>query len=265
MFTLVKLISPFLLPPTQIVIGIVLVLLLISYRKFKWAKIILAGLLIFYYALSTTPVSHMLARSLEGEAFQNIQSADRMPHGVEAIVILSGGTHKAGGLRPQDELNGESLKRIYHAAKLYGELRGHLPTIFSGGSGNPFDQRQGIGGVAESFLLTVGVPKENIWIEDSSRDTYESGVEVKRMLDDRFPEIANHKVFLVTSAMHMSRAIRVFRKLGLKPAPAPASYDSGPVDYDLLDFFPSIGNFFTSTKAIHEWIGIVGYRLRGRI
>ena len=265
MFTLIKLISPFLLPPTQIFVGIILILLLVSYRKFKWAKIILVGLLIFYYGLSTAPMSDMIARSLESKVSQDVQSMDGMIDDVEAIVILSGGAHKAGGLRPHDELTKESLKRIYHGVKVYRELRSHIPIIFTGGSGNPFKQRKGIGKVAESFLLTAGVLKEDIRIEDSSRDTYESGVEVKRILDNRFPEMTNHKVFLVTSAIHLPRATKVFQRLGLNPIPAPSSYDSGPLDYNPLSFLPSIGSFTTSTAAIHEWIGIVGYRLRGRI
>ncbi len=135
---------------------------------------------------------------------------------------------------------------------MYRKLGNHTPIIFTGGSGNPFEQRLGIGKVAESFLLTAGVLKEDSWIEDSSRDTYESGVEVKRILDNRFPEMTNHKVFLVTSALHTPRAIKVFQRLGLNPIPAPSSYDSGPLDYNPLSFFPRIGSFSTSTAAIRE-------------
>lgn len=87
----------------------------------------------------------------------------------------------------------------------------------------------------------------------------------KAVKDNRFPGLTNHKVILVTSALHMPRSIRVFQRLGLKPIPSPSSYDSGSMDYDPLDFLPSIGSFLTSTAAIHEWIGLVGYWVRGRI
>jgi uncharacterized SAM-binding protein YcdF (DUF218 family) len=281
MFTAIKLIKPFSLPPTQIAIGIILVLFLLSLRRIKWSKVILTIVLIYYYSLATEPVADLLSRGLEGRLSHMVLSVEDMDDNVEAVVILSGGTLKGGGLRPEEELNGESLKRLWYGARLGVRIKGlgikgggnfqrpkiknQIPIIFSGGTGNPFDQREGEGEVAKEFLLTFGFPEEDIWVEDSSRDTYESAIAVKKILDKQFPQLVNHKVILVTSAIHMPRAFKVFRKLGLNPIPAPSSYQSGPRDYNPLSFLPNISSFRDSTAAINEWIGLVAYWVRGRI
>ena len=72
---------------------------------------------------------------------------------------------------------------------------------------------------------------------------------------------------LVTSANHMPRALECFRKAGFNVLPYPVDYQNRMDKYsgwsDLSAFWPSTGNFQKITVALHEWVGLMGYRLLG--
>ena len=128
--------------------------------------------------------------------------------------------------------------------------------VFSGGSGNPFFGVKSTEHLID-FLTRLGIKKDKVRFEIESRDTYENGVEVKRLIGDQ-------KFIFVTSASHMPRAIAVFKRLGMKPVPAPCDYQASRV-YTPLSFFPSPGSLEKSTRAINEYVGIIWYKIRGRV
>ena len=263
MFTLLKLIKPFLLPPTLIAIGMAASFLLLFRKKQKLGKTLLLLTLVIYYLLSTEPVAYLLAKSIEGKI--DIEKFEVETENVEAIVVLAGGVQKKDGYRPYHELGEASWRRLWHGIELYKRFNGKIPILYSGGSGDPFDPVSVEAELAKKYAIAIGVPEKNFWIETSSRNTYESGVEIKRILDDSFPGVGRHKVILVTSALHMPRSMRVMKKVGLNPIPSPADFTIGSLSLDPLSFLPSISSFATSTFSIHEWIGIGGYWLLGRI
>jgi uncharacterized SAM-binding protein YcdF (DUF218 family) len=69
---------------------------------------------------------------------------------------------------------------------------------------------------------------------------------------------------VLTSASHMPRAIAVFRKVGFPVEPWPVDYRTADSD-DALRLFdaPSEG-LKRLEMAVHEWIGLITYRLMGR-
>lgn len=263
MFTLLKLIKPFLLPPTLIAIGMLTSLFLFLLKKQRLGKTILLLTLLSYYSLSIEPVAFFLASSLASKG--GIVSLQKGADNIEAIVILAGGASKKGGHRLYHELSGVSWRRLWHGIELYKEFKGELPILYSGGSGDPFDPVSVEAELAKNYAISIGIPEEKFWIEPKSRNTYESGIEIKRILDSRFPGIDKHKIILVTSAIHMPRSIRVMKKIGLHSIPSPADFTIGSLKLNLFSFFPSTGNFAVSSFAIHEWIGIWGYWLLGRV
>lgn len=66
------------------------------------------------------------------------------------------------------------------------------------------------------FLAYGGVPKEDIIIENTSTTTRENALECAKILKD----LPGRNV-LLTSDFHMFRAIRTFRKVGVKVQPRP--------------------------------------------
>jgi uncharacterized SAM-binding protein YcdF (DUF218 family) len=263
MFTLLKLIKPFLLPPTLIAIGMAASFLLLFRKKQKLGKTLLLLTLVIYYLLSIEPVAYLLAKSIEGKI--DIEKFEVETENVEAIVVLAGGIDKKGGHRSYHELSGASWRRLWHGIELYKEFKGKIPILYSGGSGDPFDPVSVEAELAMNYAVSMGIPEEKFWIEQSSRNTYESGIEIKRILDRRFPEAERHRIILVTSALHMPRSMMVMKKVGLNTITSSADFAIGSLSLDPLSFFPSVSNFSTSTRSIHEWIGIGGYWLLGRI
>ena len=106
----------------------------------------------------------------------------------------------------------------------------------------------------------LGIPHDRISAEEQSRNTIENAV-FSRLIANPQP---GERWILVTSAFHMPRAIAVFRAAGFPIEAYPVDYRTrGPIDavrpFDVM----SIGLRRTDT-ALHEWLGLLGYRLTGK-
>ena len=98
-------------------------------------------------------------------------------------------------------------------------------------------------------------------VEDKSRNTRENALNVKDLLKERH---LGSSIILVTSALHMPRAIRIFTRVGLKVTPAPADYRVAPTQGSAwFRLIPSAEALAGSTSAIKEYMGIATYKLLG--
>jgi uncharacterized SAM-binding protein YcdF (DUF218 family) len=88
------------------------------------------------------------------------------------------------------------------------------------------------------------------WVENASTTTRENALFSKRLLDRDNVE----HIILVTSSMHLKRAVIEFRSAGFDVVPAPAEVwsrdERGP-----LAFVPSTGALDRSHTALYEWAG----------
>jgi uncharacterized SAM-binding protein YcdF (DUF218 family) len=158
-----------------------------------------------------------------------------------------------------------SADRILYAARLYRAAK--APMIIVAG-GNVFPQP---GVKPESFYVAQllqewGVPKRAIITEGNSRNTYQNALESKRILEKR--DIG--KILLVTSALHMPRALAVFQSLGIDAIPAVtdiriAQYDLPDTHPVVLDWLPNVQSLLLTTLAIKEHLGMWVYRWLGWI
>jgi uncharacterized SAM-binding protein YcdF (DUF218 family) len=118
-------------------------------------------------------------------------------------------------------------------------------------------------------LGMLGIPEDALWTESESRNTYENALFSRKVLAEKGIE----RIILVTSAMHMPRAVALFEKQGFDVIPAPADYNITQVGWDrlwdrnlttqLFNLLPSVANLNSTTSALKEYIGIVVYSLRG--
>jgi uncharacterized SAM-binding protein YcdF (DUF218 family) len=93
-------------------------------------------------------------------------------------------------------------------------------------------------------LVGEGIAPERVLIEQHSRNTYEDA----KLLTTAVKPKPGEYWLLVTSAVHMPRAIGAFRQNGFMVEPWP-TYGHWSNDYG---------------HALHEWIGLVVYWMRGR-
>ncbi len=208
--------------------------------------------LILLYSLSISFVSERIAGSLESQ-YRVPQMSGDAPF--DAIVALTGGVRRKGGLRPQDRLSPESLERLSCAREWM--QRNLAPTlVLSGGSPGG-----GITPVAESQIMEDALKSLGGWesweikSDARSRNTYENAIETRKLL------VGKRRILLVTSALHMPRAMAQFRRQGFEATAAPCGFTVGSLPEGLLRFIPEVGYLKQSSQAIHEWIGMVFYGL----
>jgi uncharacterized SAM-binding protein YcdF (DUF218 family) len=67
---------------------------------------------------------------------------------------------------------------------------------------------------------------------------------------------------LVTSAMHMKRAVRCFELQGLNPVAYPVDFLSGG-EYRWTDFLPNVDNLWKVNIVFREYLALVFYAVKG--
>jgi uncharacterized SAM-binding protein YcdF (DUF218 family) len=245
-FTAMKVLQSLLLPPGVLLVAIAVAVLLAVRGKRRAALALATAACGLIFALSLQPVSNMLLRPLETR-YAPLPFSTAASVKADVIVLLGGGTTpEAGG---QAVLSQASTRRALHAALLQRRLG--LPLITTGGRVAPDPQREPEAAVAARLMETLGVPSGMIREESESRTTWENAVRVR----DRFRP---RRVVLVTSAIHMPRAVACFRRLGIETVPAPTDYLAEEVRV-LLDWLPSGTSLADSLSAIREYVGIAAY------
>lgn len=203
-----------------------------------------------------------LARSLEWRYLP----LDEIPK-VEAIVVLGGATESKLYPRPTVEVNAAG-DRVLYAAWLYHQGKApHL--LLSGGSIDWLTANSSPAEDMAEILRILGVPDTALWLETTSRNTYENAVYSKDILEREKVD----QILLVTSAMHMPRAMALFEHQGVRVIPAPADYVVTQERWEslwdfnlptlLINLIPSVGDLDLTTTVLKEYIGTVVYRLRG--
>lgn len=246
---LTNLIIPFNLSLTLVVLG--LVLGLFRLRK-TCGALIVAGLL---WALAwSLPITSIWA----GGALEN-----RYPHlppsespTADAIVVLGGNTAngRANWFLPYDKET--AVVRVDTAAQLY--LAGRAPKVLLSGGALEGDVSEARG-MAHS-IRQQGVPESALILENSSRTTYENAA----LTEDQLKSRGIGKVLLVTSALHMPRAMAAFSKQGVEAIAAPNPPQIvEPADGSLPLWLPDQRTFDASRSILKEYTGLFVYWLRG--
>ena len=111
-----------------------------------------------------------------------------------------------------------------------------------------------------ALFESLGVPPGRITLENRSRNTAENAAYSKALAAPKPGE----RWLLVTSAAHMPRAIGAFREAGFPVEAYPVDYQTNGWQ-DLRAVFGSLsGGLRQMDTALHEWIGLVAYRLTGK-
>ncbi len=218
----------------------------------------LVAALVLTYGLSLPLTARTLARTLEHRhpAPTRIDRISAAP-AYDAVVVLAGGVGRRGDLRPEDSLLPASLERLLCGRALMAQ--GLAPVlVFSGGNADPFAELTPEAEVMARTLRTIGPPPGALELETRSRTTFENAVETKKLLGPRI------RIALVTSALHMPRAMALFKHQGFDPTAFPCGYVAGGPESAIKEFLPDVDNLEDSTRAINEWVGLWLYALAGK-
>jgi uncharacterized SAM-binding protein YcdF (DUF218 family) len=186
--------------------------------------------------------------TLTVEDYPPLGAAQPVPVG--AIVVLSGGMRRDGANASGATLLPASLERLAGGAAL--ARRTGLPLVLSGGAVEP--------GPAEADVMQAVLKRdfdlEARFLERRSRTTRENARQTAALLATAW--IKN--VVLVTSAVHMRRAVAEFEAAGVTVIPAPVG-GTVAVGGGLTAWLPRPAALERSCSALYEIAGTLVARL----
>jgi uncharacterized SAM-binding protein YcdF (DUF218 family) len=242
-------ISAFLLPPLSLLV-IAAIGLWLWHTRPLIARTLITLALAALWLLSTPYVSDALMQRLEGYPYVT----DTQKPLADAIVVLGGGTYFHAPEYGGDTVNKATLERLRFAAKLQRETG--KPLLVTGGKplGNSASEGEQMRQVLEKEF---NVPVK--WVEGESDNTLENA----RMSRLTLKEAGITRIYLVTHAWHMPRAVQAFQSAGFQVVPAPTGYTTR-YDTTLLTFIPRAEALLDSRWFCHEMIGMLWYQLKSK-
>lgn len=249
LFAIKKIVSLFLSPLLIILVLLISGLVLLWRKKNRAGRTLITagtGLLIL---LSCTPISTWLIANLERQ-HPSIRLKGSEPS-IPWIVVLSGGVANDPDRTAIEKLSRVTLARLAEGVRIQRQIP-ESKLLLSGGSG-----LQAIAAASEMATAAqyMGVPGSRIVLESGSRDTREQALLIKKI-------VGQDPFILVTSALHMVRALGMFRKIGLDPIPAPTDFVVRKGIPWHLYLAPSVGGIGRAEMAVHEYAGILWAKLR---
>ena len=106
----------------------------------------------------------------------------------------------------------------------------------------------------------LGVDPARINMVIRSRTTFEDALYSAELLKSK----TNERWLLVSSAMHMPRAVGCFRAAGFQAEPYPVEFTTRGRSGPFTGFATGSSALIQFDRAAKEWIGLVAYRLMGK-
>lgn len=216
-----------------------------GWRRLQQAGYVLA--LLGVVAVGCGPVPQVLLRLWQSPYAQR-PALDWAP--TNAIVLLTAGvTYPPGGpLEPGHT----AYARIAEAVVLYRDCRasGARCTLLVSG-GDALSTGEPISFSYARTLLTLGVPPQDQVLEARSHTTWQNAQFSRPLLEG----IGAQRVWLVTSAHHLRRAMFAFQHFGIAATPVRADYLRA-----VPSIVPTSYNLYVTDAALHEYVGMALYR-----
>lgn len=253
-FVLSKTASLLLVPSNLLlIIGLAgLALLLTRWRRLG-RRLALTSLTLFL-ALGLLPVGAALNHIIENR-FPVWDPSRGTPDG---IVVIGGAINpRLSRARGQVALS-DAAERLTIIAKLARDYP-NAKIVFSSGDASLLGNRGAEADYLYPLLDTFGVPRERVMLENKARNTAENAAFTKALVAPKPGE----RWLLVTSAQHMPRAMGCFRQVGFPVEAYPVDWHSTP-RWRWLQPTEFGRTLATVDDAVHEWVGLIVYRLTGR-
>ena len=177
---------------------------------------------------------------------------------IDGIIVLGGhtGSGQVSQYRGHPQQT-SAAERLTMGIKLHRQYP-DVPILFSGFSGQLFHKGWSEADIIRRLLDDLDVPMAGILFEESSRNTYENAVRSRQKL---LPQPGSRWI-LVTSALHMPRAMSAFSAAGWKGVIAyPVDYRTGP---GITEIYSLPAGMSAVRSLLHEIVGLIVYRLTGR-
>lgn len=255
-FVLSKTIGIALLPVNLLIgLGLVGLVLLVTRFAALGRRLMVASLALLVLA-AFSPLGNLLLYPLEAR-FPPWDASRGAPDG---IIVLGGPIDADLSATHDTPVVHNAADRIF-AAAILARRYPNARIVFTGGSANLISTDAKEADYGGELLEALGIARERIIMERRSRNTYENAQFTKAMVAPKPGE----RWLLVTSAFHMPRSVGLFRKAGFPVEPYPVDWRVGR-GLDVLAFTPvGVEGLSRTDIGLREWIGLLAYRLTGRI
>ena len=173
----------------------------------------------------------------------------------DAIVVLSGMVRE---VRMYQEIKYEftdSVDRILGGIELMKANK--APYLILTRGKLPWSNGRPEGEVLYDYVVKAGINKQKIILTTNVQNTDQEAEAIKKLLNNKIK-----KIILVTSAIHMERAITVFNAAGIEIIPFPVDFKSSSNNFTIIDFIPSAGAFSSTSYFVREMQGRLYYKLK---
>jgi uncharacterized SAM-binding protein YcdF (DUF218 family) len=229
---------------------VVLFLLLAIVRRKRWPLFAaLAVLTISSMPVVGSRLTYWIESSYPTLGIDQVENAD-------AIVPLGGifGPPVADGFLPNV---GEAGERLEAGIVLWQKKKADW-LVFTGGRVPWSSQVEVEGAFSKRAAIVRGIPADQILVTREVGNTIDEAHAVLDLMHER----GWRKIILVTSAWHMPRAARLFRKVGVDLVPFPVDLQINPKEsLTFLDFLPRAEGLQKTETALRELYGIMFYAL----
>jgi len=176
------------------------------------------------------------------------------PPAPDTIVVLAAGFER----EPADAqdlaaLQPDSVRRAIVGVQLWRRTPAAMLVLAGGG-----DFAVSESAVLQEFVQQLGVPAQNIRVESQSHTTWENAEQLRRM-QPALPA----RIWLVSSALHLPRALVAFRAAGFDTCVVASDrryIPPGGIGY----YLPQSSALRKAEAAIHELVGEAVYRWRAQ-
>lgn len=233
---------------------VLVVLGLVLRRRTRLATGLGVGGVVLLWVFSAQPVANALTRIGESAA----GSTYRPEATYDAVILLGGALDPEATEEHGTPQYSGAAERVLATFELLREGKAS-EVLITGGSLDP-----GPGAVVEALverdqLIRWGIAPERIIVEGNSRNTRENAV-------NSGPLIARHNwrtLLLVTSALHLPRALGCFRAVGLSPDALPVDFHGYDPKRHTGSILPRASALAQSTDVLRELAGRIVYRVLG--
>ncbi|MDB3935226.1 YdcF family protein [Granulosicoccus sp.] len=227
-----------------------------SRSKPKWRVMLFVGWIAVILVCSAPAVVNPLLATLEDQ-YPDTLVCESGSH----LIMLGGGVDsRAGSDTEFERMSHSTMSRATSALRIAND-EPQLRLIAAGGALERITEAD----VIANYWNAMGIDDQRIVRESSSSNTHENAINVARLLGK---ESVQGPVRLLTSAMHMPRALLSFRSMmsaqGLDVCPVSVDQQVIP-DVPFWALMPQTTALVKFDKWLHEIIALAVYRLRGWI
>ena len=224
-------------------------------KRRKVGKALITAGVVFLFLSSVSFIPDFVLQHIEQQypKYPLDENNKQIITGINYIVVLAGSHILDQRLPITSQFSYDGLVRLIEGIRLHKKAPG-AKLILSGGIGNdPVTDAE----IMADLAISLGIPENEIILETKSMNTFEEALFIK-------PIVKDEKFLLVTSALHMPRAISLFKKLGMDPIPAPTGHlvkQKKKKDF----FIPHPINLVRNELAIYELLGLIKEKIAGNI